>query len=125
MKKNLLAALAMAAISLGSATPAQASNATPGNILDIWAMPNGSVMFNHSGGRTGLADCQSRSVPKRWALDGSTPAGQARIAALLTAYSLGKPIFIWGSGICTDWNDTETVTWFAVADPANGNGTIL
>jgi hypothetical protein len=120
MKTIGLAGGLLAALSLGSATPAYASNASSGTIQDIWVMWNGTVLFNHSGSRTALPGCQSSSVPKRWAIN-----GESRIAALLTAYSLGKQIFITGSGSCSDWGDTESVTWFAVSDPANGNGTIF
>lgn len=125
MKKNILSAVLVAALSLGNMSAAYASDAGAGIIQDIWAMPNGTILFNHAGARTGPPGCQNGNTPKRWAIDGSTPAGQATLAALLTAYSLGKPIFIYGTGACPNWPDTETVSWFAIASEANGNGAIL
>ncbi|HWW25874.1 MAG TPA: hypothetical protein VNZ85_08275 [Caulobacter sp.] len=97
-------------------SPAEASEAQLGNIVRLFATSNGAVMFDTTGARTTAPACQGAAVPNRFAINGSTVAGQSQLAALMTAYSLRKRIWIYGSGTCTIWSDTETVSWFWVED---------
>ena len=106
---NRLAVLA--ALLLGSSN-AYASSAAPGYISQIFSMRNGVLMFSSSGTRSAAPGCQGAAVPRRWAINASTPSGQAQAAALLTAYSLRKQIQIEGANSCDDWGDTETVNYF-------------
>jgi len=69
-------------------------------------MASGVVLFHLSGNRTDLLACGNQ-IPTRWAFDGKTAAGQARLSLLLTAYASGKPIRIYGVAACPDWPDTE------------------
>jgi hypothetical protein len=48
------------------------------------------------------------STLKRWVLDISHPDGRARYALLLSAQVTGKPIYVWGTGDCLLWSDSET-----------------
>lgn len=107
---KLVLALGLTAI----ASVASASDAGAGYVYGIYAMPNGAVLFNHTGSRQTPPSCGA-GLPTRWAFDGSTAAGQARLALLMTAYALHKQISINGTGACPDWGDTETANWFATA----------
>lgn len=104
--------LAAATALLLASSNAYASTAQPGYISQIFAMANGVVMFSSSGARSTPPGCQSAGVSQRWAIDATTPAGQAKVAALLTAYSLRKQIQIVGTGACPNWSDTETLDYF-------------
>jgi hypothetical protein len=70
-------------------------------------------MFNSDGQRQG-ATCGT--IAKRWAINAKTPAGQAKLALLLTAYSLGKQVEVRGANSCNDWPDTESVDYILVVD---------
>ena len=96
-------------------TAAHASNAGPGRIHNVHAMPNGVILFYLEGPRDAPPTCGS-GQPTRWALDGSTPAGQARLSLLLTAYSSQKQVSVRGTSTCPDWLDTETVSYFMTGD---------
>jgi hypothetical protein len=97
-------------------TPAAASTADWGSITGVYAISNGTVLFNTSGLRSGKPGCQGPGLEARWALDGSTVAGQAQIAILLNAYNTKKKIIIAGQNSCTIWGDTETVLYFLMQD---------
>lgn len=112
-KKPLLsAALAVSLLAGGSAA---ASEAGPGLIHNIYIMENGVVLFHLTGDRTTLPTCGTPN-PSRWAFDSTTPAGQAKLSFLLTAYTSQKPIAIHGMGTCPQWADTETISHFMIAD---------
>lgn len=113
----LCAATAALAVAMAFATPSQATDAGSGYVSIIYVMDNGAVLFNQDGVRTGtLPDCQGAGLRYRWAFDGSTPAGQAKLATLLTAYSTKKKITIIGKGFCTPGihPDTELLNWFRI-----------
>src|SRR6185312_6800359 len=97
------------------ATPVGASEAQTGTISNIFSTSNGALMFDTSGTRTAVPSCGSGN-PTRYAIDASTTAGQAQASVLLTAYTLHKQIYVYGTGACTIWGDTETVNWISVAD---------
>jgi hypothetical protein len=111
MRKFLLAAIASALLVSGvTATPAAASEAQ-GRVTRVYVMNNGVAMFHLDAPlRTGLPAC-AVNLPTRWAFDANTPAGQAKLSLILTAYSLGKEIRVIGWDGCPDWGDTESVNW--------------
>ena len=98
-----------------SMSPASASNADWGYISQIFGTSNGAVLFSTSGSRSSAPACLTAGAA-RYALDGSTVAGQAQIALLINAYNTHKKILITGRGSCTIWPDTETVDWFLLQD---------
>ena len=113
MKKVLLA-IAVAALSATSAVCGYAQN---GNIGSIYAEPAyGVILFVSSGSHVSAPSCEASGAPNRWALGVGTAAGQASLQALLTAYALHKQIFIWGTGDCSTWGDTESISYFDIVD---------
>ena len=93
---------------------ANASEAGPGMVHALYVMNNGTVLFHLTGSRTSMPACAT--MAGRWAFDGTTPAGQAKLAFLLSAYAAQKSIVIYGANACPDWGDTETVNYFHTAD---------
>lgn len=107
---------AFAMLALASATPAQASTAdwgTPNSVYGFW---NGAVLFHTTGARSATPSCQGPGLASRFAIDASTTAGQAAVSILLTAIARGKRVQIHGSGSCTIWGDTETISYILVED---------
>lgn len=97
------------------AAPGQASISETGKIYNIHVLGNGVVLFRHAGTRGTVPTCgQTEAV--RWAFDGSTPQGQARLALLLTAYGAGKSVKVFGLGNCNVWGDTESVDYIVTSD---------
>lgn len=114
MKKSLVA-LVLSEILI--VTPANASTAGFGSISTVYVTQTGAVIFTLNGtSRTTPPTCQITTAPDRWALDASTVAGQAQVAVLLNAQASGKRIWIYGTGTCSIWPDTETVQIFQVED---------
>ncbi|MGR4866950.1 hypothetical protein [Caulobacter sp. LARHSG274] len=103
----LVAALLTPALAVASSTGA-------GHISVIQVMDGGVVLFNHDGDRTALPGCATNQG--RWAFDGSTPAGQAKLAVLMSAYALNKRIVITGLGACNQFGGMESVSNFYLAD---------
>jgi hypothetical protein len=92
-------------------TPAaEASSTNAGNVERVLILSSGIVTFNLTGGRTALPSCQGPTVPTRWAFNSSTTAGQSMLSLILTAYAANKQISVVGTGTCTDWSDTESVS---------------
>ena len=103
------------AFSLMICLTAHASDAGPGTVHNIYIMENGVVLFHLTGSRTTLPACGTPN-PSRWAFDSTTPAGQSKLAFLLTAYTSQKPVAIHGTSTCPQWADTETISHFMTAD---------
>lgn len=102
-------------IACAASTPSQASISATGKIYNIHILGNGVVLFRHTGTRGAVPACgQPEAV--RWAFDGSTPQGQARLALLLTAYGAGKNVQVFGLGNCNVWGDTESVDYIVTTD---------
>jgi len=102
------------AAALASAAQAQASSAEWGYISYITPASNGFVYFQSSGARTALPACadSSPNLAKRWAIDITTPSGQAQLATLLSAFGTKQPIYIYGLGTCPTSDPTEKVSFF-------------
>lgn len=112
MKLKAVALLYLAALS----SAAHASDQTPGKISGVYSMDNGAFMFFSNGTRTGTIPSCAESKPTRWSIDGTTAEGNLKVASLLTAFSLGKNVTVFGKGVCTSWADTEEVKYVYVAD---------
>ncbi|PNQ76361.1 hypothetical protein BA950_07745 [Erythrobacter sp. SAORIC-644] len=85
-----------------------------GKVYDVLAMQNGVVMFSlDSGARSGLPACAT--LTSRWEIYAASPAGQAQLALLLTAFASKTTIFVEGTGACSLWADTESVNYFSTA----------
>lgn len=107
--KGLIAA---AALMLGS-SGAYASSTNPGYIFNINPESNGVVIFNVTNtGRSAAPACANLYFQSSFTINATTPAGQAKLSTLLTAYALHKQIYISGTGSCADWGDRESVDWF-------------
>jgi hypothetical protein len=104
----------IAAVAGLSGTVAQASDAGPGLVHNIYVMEDGVVLFHLTGARTSPPACVVHLT--RWAFDSTTPAGQAKMSLLLTAYTSQKPVAIHGASACPHWVDTESVSHFMTAD---------
>ncbi len=101
---------------VGLSSPAHASGSDYGLITQIYGTHNGAVLFTVDAPRGPLPGCQYAALPKRWAIDASTVAGQAQVAVLLSAHARGKRVAISGIHSCSIWGDTETVWYFVVED---------
>lgn len=82
-----------------------------GKVFGVHTLSNGVVLFSlDTGARSGLPACVTQT--SRWAFDATTPAGQARLSLLLTAFASGTTIHVIGAGACPDWLDTESIEYF-------------
>lgn len=111
-------------------TPAFASSTNGyGSIKGVTGTYNGALLFNvdltfystetKSRRATATRDAPpacGAGQPNRWAIDASTPAGQAAASALLWALGQHKLISVTGSGKCSIWPDVETVATFTIED---------
>ena len=104
----------LAVLSLAWAAAASAGDAALGQASHVHFMPNGVVLFTMNSQRTGGPACAT--IPNRFSVDGTTPAGKAQLSGLLFAISRGKDVRVIGTGGCTHWGDTESVLYFFVAD---------
>jgi len=104
------------AVALMAWSSAQASDANWGYVSYITPAANGYVYFIQSGTRTSLPGCASSSQPQRWVFDATTPAGQARLAVLLSAFGMHKQIYVYGLGSCIAGDTTENVNFFHTGD---------
>ena len=116
MKSQLMLGLLFVLVFLLSAGLSNASESQSGHISNILVNADGKAFFNQSGTRTSIASCQAASVPNRWAFDVNTAKGQAMLSLVLSAYSLGKSVQVYGIGECSDWPDTETVSYVEIVD---------
>jgi hypothetical protein len=113
--KRLGLAVFLVALASASASASQASNADWGYVSYINPTADGYVYFLHAATTRGvLPGCANAAQPSRWGFNASTPAGQARLAVLLSAFGLNKKIYIYGSGSCND--STELVDFFHTGD---------
>lgn len=91
---------------------AQASVESDSHITSYTPQAGGPMFFATDGQRQNIPGCSFQ--PGRWVIDDTTPAGQALVAGMLTAFSLHKTIRLVGTGDCSVWGDTETVLYFTV-----------
>jgi hypothetical protein len=95
-----------------SAEPAGAST-TPATTVRQVVAENGAffVYVNATPSSDAPSCAATTSANHRYAIDPSTPSGAAMIAIALTAYAAQTSIYIVGTGACTVWADTETVSY--------------
>lgn len=108
---RIIASTLAISISMSSAS---ASIGAAGKVYRIIVFPNGIVMFDHSGQRSALPSCVESPQEARWTFDSTTPAGQGRLAQLLTAYATGAEVIVTGLGTCSDWSLTESINFMEV-----------
>jgi hypothetical protein len=110
MKKGLIGFFATF-ISVWAWNPASAQSVATGSIsnVDVQTANGGKVIFNQGSNRSGVPTCAT--ITNRWAFDGTTPAGQATLSLILSAYMSGKSVTVHGLGNCSAWGDTETVQY--------------
>jgi hypothetical protein len=93
-----------------ASVPVAASEAQ-GRVTRVYVMNDGQAMFHLDAPlRTGLPAC-AVNLPTRWAFNANTPAGQAKLSLVLTAYASGKELYVVGQNSCPDWGDTESVNF--------------
>lgn len=90
--------------------PANAGYTLNATVTKILVMQNGSVLFYLSAPDLSPPTCATQST--RWAFDATTPAGQAKLAFLLSAKATNASIQVSGLNTCSVWGDTETVDYF-------------
>lgn len=108
--KRIMKYLACVSLTV-SATASYASQVQDVYITDITMLQNGVALFNTSATAPGLPSCAPTG---RWTIDGSTPAGQARLSALLSAFLAGRRVSVMGTGDCSVWWDSENVDYLVV-----------
>ena len=107
MKSGLL----VGAVALFSASAVQAANTGPGLVTNLYVQ-NGVVVFQVSGNVAG--SWPACAVTQRYAIDVTTAAGQAYYSAVLSAKMAGKPILVFGNGSCTNWGDSESISYVQI-----------
>lgn len=99
----------IAVLSLFLSTEANASNAVNGYVTGFVQLSNGIILVFKDGQRSSPPSCSNQNFPARWAFDGTTATGQARLAMLLTVKSLHIPVSFYGTGTCSVLGDSETI----------------
>jgi len=110
-KPRWLKALA-ASLALLGATPLSAGTAA-GPINTPYFLPGGIVIVYVPGNRSGVPSCAA-GQPYRFALDASTDAGRVQLSGLLSAFAMGREVSIVGTGNCSIYGDSESVSYFMV-----------
>lgn len=78
-------------------------------------MPTGVVLVYVEGSRPNLPACGSVEN-RRFAINVKTDAGKAQLAGLLSAYNMKQQVVFVGTGDCSDWGDTESLSYFQIQD---------
>ena len=107
MRNRLRILLISALLALG-AGGARASTSNNTYVTSVMVL-GGIAVFHDSGTRSAQPAC---STLNRWAFDATTPAGQAMLSSLLSAYVAHIPIWIVGTGACEVYNNSETASYF-------------
>lgn len=102
--------LAILLIALLMPSFAWASSAGYGNVSGIVSQDGGKTFFVQSGNRSARPAC---ATADRWVFNLTNAGGPGMMATILTAYSLGKPVTVLGTGTCDVWPDTET-TYYVI-----------
>ena len=93
------------------------SNASAGNATGVVSgitVQNGIMVFSIAAGHASPPACIDSA--QRWAFDANTAAGQVMAATVLTNYALGKIMFVAGTGACTAWPGSETVSYLIITN---------
>jgi hypothetical protein len=86
-----------------------------GTIFNVSMDAASGTAFLYSTGARGLAQDTKPTcaTANRWAISAATPAGQAVLSAIMTAFGAGKSVVVFGTGNCNTWADTETIQWIS------------
>jgi hypothetical protein len=102
------------AAALAFASAANAGNQSGGKAITLIPTNNGAYSFVSNGTRVGTPPCAS-GAPNNWAIDLSTPSGQALAASVITAFSSGKTMDIVGTNTCLAAQpDVEQVSYISI-----------
>ena len=92
-----------------------AGSASSGILSTVHFMSNGVVIAYTSGARTDVPSCASNQ-PSRFTINGTSVGGKVQLSGLLSAYVAGKQVVIIGTGDCSVYGDTETISYFYIAN---------
>lgn len=108
----LLAVVLAAGLAASSANASWATNGTVSGIEPLSPQGASNVMFFvQNGTRSTSPAPPACATNQRWVINLNSPSGQAMASTVLTAYSLGKPVMIQGTGACADWPDSESILY--------------
>jgi hypothetical protein len=105
------------AIILTSITGFQAHAGTAIDVTISQLVPGmaGFTFIAAAGTRTAVPAC-AITLPNTWAIDVTTPQGQAIAASIITAFSTRKKVYIGGLGTCPVFQpNAESVFFIAVS----------
>lgn len=106
-----------AALALLSISPANASSTSGAYVrgFETVGTQSSHLMYVFMDGvrLNGEPACSNSSIPNRWALDPTTPMGQATLSMLLTARATHETVTIYGYGGCELAGDAETIIFAA------------
>jgi hypothetical protein len=100
-------------IASGFTTAALASGAQNAHVLGISTVNNGTVQVQTDTVRSGIASCAA-SNPTFFALNVTTPTGQAFYSQIIAAFSTGLYIDLGTTGVCDEISNIETVQWITI-----------
>ena len=106
MRARYIVAAAALALSVG---PADASNVQGGYVTGFATLGSNITLVFTDGARATPPACSNPNYANRWALDATTPQGQATLSVLLTARALHEHIYLEGTGTCSVLGDSETI----------------
>ena len=114
MKIRTLALLnSVALISLALPGASFAGMANPSRVINVSSFTTGQFVFEQNGTRVTPPGCAA-GTPTRWAVDVTTPAGQATQATILSAFALGRLVYLYGTNTCSVDPTSETVLYITV-----------
>lgn len=112
--KNISQMLINAALCAFLAIPAYASSQV-GKIVRVIVRDDGLHYFFLEGNRSTKPECAANF--DYWMIkDEETAYGKSQFSMLLTAYTTGKTVRIYGSGVCTRWGDGEDIRILELRD---------
>jgi hypothetical protein len=92
-----------------ASAPSFAGSVSLGYVITTITQQDGVFFVSTSGVRAGTPTCATNAT--RFVLNGGTTNGQLVVANILTAYASGKQIAISGTGDCSFWGDTESISY--------------
>jgi hypothetical protein len=105
--------VATSAVAIGFCSPAMAGQGVGGKIGSIVPVVGGAFTFAYTGTHISPPGCATTVA--NWAIDVSTPSGQAAASAIMTAFSLNSYVNIRGTGACLAAEpDEESVVYVEV-----------
>ncbi len=110
MTKKILATFLITCIS----SSAYAGTGFGGSVVSLVPNVGGAFTFAYSGTHNSSPSCGLVTMAN-WAIDVSSPSGQAAAAAVTTAFALGLKVNIMGTGTCpASEPDEESVRYVEI-----------